>query len=445
MGQPGSVNPRPSRVRYQVLAAGCLLALLTYVQRLGFSSALPEIKENLRLNDEHSGYLSAAFLIAYGGFQMVGGFLGDRFGARHVLTILVLGWSALTGAVALTVLFPAVAALQFGILLVRRFLFGTLQAGGFPAWARVIADWMPVRERGMAQGIVWGFSRLGGAMSPFIFLWLFQFFGTWTTPFWILAAMGLVWCGFFFPWFRNRPEETSRVNAAEQDLIVSGRSLAAGLPTLDQPAAVPWSQMLGSLSVWGLCLMYGFVGFAGNFITSLLPVYLKDHRHLEAEDRTWVFGLTLACGMLACVLGGFLSDGIIRWTGSRKWGRRLSGMIGLVFAGAANLAVPWVDGAYFLAVLFCAAFFFNDFTMGPAWAACADIGERHAGTLSGAMNMIGAFAGAAGTALAGVLLELKRYELLFAVFACSYGAAALCWLAVDVTQPLPDSVPAGSA
>ena len=113
-------QPQPAGatwVRYQVLVAGCLLALLTYVQRLGFSSALPEIKQQLNFNNKHTGYLSAAFLIAYGGFQMVGGVLGDRFGARHVLTILVLSWSLLTGAVALTVLLPSVVALQLAFLL----------------------------------------------------------------------------------------------------------------------------------------------------------------------------------------------------------------------------------------------------------------------------------------------------------------------------------------
>src|SRR5437660_382361 len=128
--QPSS-SQRPTWVRYQVLAAGCLLAVLTYIQRLGFSRALPEIKRDIGLNDEHIGYLTAAFLIAYGGFQVFGGLAGDRLGARHLLTILVLGWSLLTGAVALTTSLPAVLALQFGFLLVVRFLFGMLQAGGF--------------------------------------------------------------------------------------------------------------------------------------------------------------------------------------------------------------------------------------------------------------------------------------------------------------------------
>ena len=86
-----------------------------------------------------------------------------------------------------------------------------------------------------------------------------------------------------------------------------------------------------------------------------------------------------------------------------------------------------------------ATFFFNDLTMGPAWASCADIGERYAGTLSGAMNMIRALAGAAGAALAGSLFHRGRPELVFVIFAGVYMLAALCWLKVDVTKRLADS------
>jgi MFS transporter, ACS family, glucarate transporter len=339
----------------------------------------------------------------------------------------------------LIVYLPAVLPVQFAFLVVLRFLFGMFQAGGFPAWARVLADWMPLQERGLAQGMVWTFSRLGGAISPFIFLGLLWIFGAWTTTFWVIAGLGVLWCAVFWPWFRNRPDEMSAVNAAERDLIAAGRAAPgpahAGLPAL----GVPWSRMLRSVSVWALCLMYGFLGFSGNFITSLLPVFLKDHRHLNDGDRTWVFGLTLASGMVSCFAGGILSDRLIRWTGSRKWGRRLGGSVGMVMAGLAFLSVPWIDGFWPLAICFGAAFFGNDMSMGPAWASCADVAERHAGTLSGTMNMLGAFAGAGGMALAGVLLERQQYELLFLIFACSYGAGALCWLAVDVTRPLSAS------
>jgi ACS family glucarate transporter-like MFS transporter len=425
---------RPTWVRYHVLAAGCTLAVLTYVLRQSFTFGLTWIRRDFFPGgDEEAANLGAAFLVAYGIFQVPGGLLGDRFGGRSLLTILVLFSSLLTGAVAVSVLLPRALDTPFYFLLVLRFLFGMFQAGIFPAWARVVADWMPVQERATAQGTVWTFSRLGGVVSSFVFLGLFQLFGTWTTPFWCLAGLGFMWCALFWPWFRNRPEEMQQVNAAERDLIASGRSRATA------PAGpVPWGRMLTSPSVWGLCLMYGGVGFAGNFVTALLPDYLQSHRHLSPETAASIFALTFASGLVACAFGGFLSDWIIRRTGNRKWGRRIIGAIGLVFAAIAYAAVPWATEAWVLGLLFCTSFFFNDVIMGPAWASCADIGERYAGTLSGAMNMVGAFAGAAGMRVAGFLLKSENDILLFAVFGCSYFLAALSWLLVDVTKPLTE-------
>jgi sugar phosphate permease len=369
--------------------------------------------------------------VAYGLFQVPGGLLGDRFGGRHLLTLLVLGWSLLTGLVALTATLPA-AWSPFAFLLALRFGFGLLQAGGFPALARVLADWMPVEQRGFAQGLVWTFSRLGGFLAPFLFLWLLRLFeGHWPPTFWALAVLGLVWCAAFWPWFRNRPEEMRQVNAAERDLI-------RGSPTAQKasPPRLSWRAFLGSRNVWALCLMYGLVGFSGNFITSLLPVYLKDHRALSGQTRAWLAGLPLAFGIVSCLLGGYLSDLIIRRWGSRVWGRRLVGFVSLALAALCSLAVPWAHDVVLLALATSAWFFFNDANMGPSWASCADVGERYAGTLSGAMNMTGAFAGAVGMRFAGVLFDLGRDELVFVVYACSYVLAALCWLAVDVTRPL---------
>jgi len=127
------------------------LAVLTYVQRQGFVAGAPYIKQDLGLNDEQMGYLAAVWLVAYGAFQVPGGLLGDRIGARRLLTFLVLGWSLAAGVIALTGQLPPGGWLPFSVLLVLRFVFGMLQAGGFPGLARVIADWIPSPERGFAQ------------------------------------------------------------------------------------------------------------------------------------------------------------------------------------------------------------------------------------------------------------------------------------------------------
>ena len=221
-----SAQAKATRVRLHVLALGCGLALLTYVHRQAFVRAMPEIKSDLGLDTEQMGYLAAAFLVAYGLFQVPCGLVGDRLGARHLLTILVLGWSLLTGIAALTGAVPTNVGWQFAFLLGVRFLFGAFQAGGFPVWARVMADWMPVTERGAGQGTVWMFSRLGGALSPFLFLWLFQYFDSWRTPLWVLAGLGVVWCAMFWPWFRDKPAEMPQVNAAEREIIASGRTVS---------------------------------------------------------------------------------------------------------------------------------------------------------------------------------------------------------------------------
>jgi ACS family glucarate transporter-like MFS transporter len=428
---PAAASVRPTGVRYLVLAAACSLAVLTYVQRQGFVAGTPSLKKDLGLDDEQMGYLASVWLVAYGLFQVPGGLLGDRLGGRLLLTLLVLTWSLLSGAVALAVLLPAGTWLPFAFLTVLRFLFGMFQAGGFPGLARVLADWMPQRQRGFAQGLVWTCSRVGGFLAPLLVLWLIGLCGGWAVPLWLLASLGLVWSAFFWQWFRNRPGESPRVNAAERALIESGRP--AGRV---RPPPLPWSRFPGSRTVWGLCLMYGCGGFAGNFITSLLPIYLKDHRHLTHETTAWLSGLPLAFGAVSCVLGGVLSDWLIRRTGSRKWGRRLVGCVGMALAGVAILSTIWTEEVWILGLLFSVTFFLNDASMGPAWASCADVGEHYAGTLSGAMNMIGAFAGAAGMALAGALFKRDQDEVVFVVFACSYALAALCWFAVDVTRPL---------
>jgi sugar phosphate permease len=314
-----------------------------------------------------------------------------------------------------------------------RFLFGAFQAGGFPVVGRIVADWMPVTERGRAQGAIWMLSRLGGALIPFLFVWLFALCSGWPIPFVVIGGLGLVWCAGFYPWFRNRPQEMAQVSQGERELIAAGRPLK-----IHELRSVPWDRMARSVSVWLLCLMYGCMGFSGNFFTNMLPLYLSEHRHLDRVGTAWLSALPLLAGAVACVLGGTISDWVIQRWGNRRWGRRAVGTLGLALASVAFLSVTWIGETWLLGLVLTVTFFGNDLAMGPAWASCADMGERYAGTLSGTMNMIGAFAGAAGTALAGYLFRHGQTQLVFVIFAAVYLVAALCWLGVDVTKRLTD-------
>jgi sugar phosphate permease len=424
---------RPTHTRFFVLALACALAILTYIHRVGFATASAEMREPLGLSYRQLGWLMAAFMVAYGVFEMPWGLLGDRLGVRRILGVIALGGSALTAALPLVVLLPHPSGLVLALLLVLRFAFGAFQAGTFPAISRMMADWMPVNERGGAQGLLWMSSRIGGAVAPTLLASLFLRMHDWKAPLVLVALVGLAWCAVFWPWFRNRPEEMPQVSKEELAIISAGRAARAK----SGHGPVPWSSMLGSRSVLALCAMYGFLGYSGNFFLTLLPTYLRTYHNLDAQTSGLLTSLPFACGVAACLVGGTLSDALIRLWGPR-WGRRLVGSVGMAIAAAGILAVSHTGSVPVLAFFLCLTFVGNDLAMGPAWAAATDIGGAHTGVLSGAMNMMASLTAAIAAILTGHLFHTGEYGLPFLIFAASYALGALCWLEVDVTETLAE-------
>jgi MFS transporter, ACS family, glucarate transporter len=435
-----------TQVRRLVLASVCVLAVITYILRAGFGSNSPELLRELGMDVRDLSAMTVAFMLAYGLFEVPWGRLGDRFGARNLLALIALGGSLMTAGLAAVVLLPRTYSVQLGFLLALRFLFGMFQAGTFPVLSRLMADWMPTAERGSAQGFIWMCSRAGGVLAPMLMVWLFHRLGDWQSPLVLGAGLGVIWCLAVWPWLRNRPEEMPRVNAAELKRITSGR--------IDRKSAeserAPWKAMVRSSNVWALCWMYGFLGYSGNFFLFLFANYLQDYRHLDKETARWLNVVPFAFGVVACISGGFLSDLIVRRSGNRRLGRRLVGACGMTLAGAMILGTPWVFDLRWLAILYGLTFLGNDLAMGPAWAAAGDIGERHAGTIAGAMNMFSSLMGALAAVVAGQFFhasalaekagDLDKHGLYmtipFLIFAASYFLGALCWLRVDVTETI---------
>jgi sugar phosphate permease len=278
-------------------------------------------------------------------------------------------------------------------------------------------------------------------------VWLFHRLGNWQWPLVLGASLGVLWCLAVWPWLRNRPEQSAWTSRAERALIAAGQ--AARRPA--EPHRAPWSAMLRSSNVWALWSMYGFLGFSGNFFLYLFASYLQDYRHLDKNTAKWLTVIPFACGVLACISGGVLSDVIMKRSGNRRLGRPLVAASGLTLAGVMILISAWVEDVRLLGIVYGLTFFGNDLSMGPAWAAASDIGERHAGTLAGAMNMIASLMSALAAVVAsqffhaasvaekaGDLAGHHRAMILpFVLFGASYVLGALCWLRVDVTETIP--------
>jgi len=158
-------------------------------------------------------------------------------------------------------------------------------------------------------------------------------------------------------------------------------------------------------------------------------------------------GSPLLIGMLGCIFGGLLTDRYVRRTGDRKWGRRIFAMFGYGMAGVCYLtATQFTDSLLVFAGCLMLVGFFNDFIMGPSWAAAQDIGRRYSAIVSGTMNMVGNLGATLGIQVTGRLLrayttdgvvDTNGYIVLFMVYAAVYGLGVLAWLLIDASKPIP--------
>src|ERR1700704_1154922 len=159
--QPKAHIETATRVRIRVMAFLCVLSFLTYYDRQCIVRAQESIQASLTLSDAQMALLFGTFWLAYALFEIPGGWMGDRMGARFTITRIVLAWSlftVLTGA-----------ATGFYSLLVYRFLFGVGEAGAYPNMARIQSRWLPITERARAGGLLWLTARWGAAFAPLIF------------------------------------------------------------------------------------------------------------------------------------------------------------------------------------------------------------------------------------------------------------------------------------
>jgi MFS family permease len=440
--------------------------MVTYLDRVCFGAAATSIMAALSLtSDADFTWFMWAFATSYALFEVPSGWLGDVFGPRKTLIRIVLWWSfftVLTGCVGMQV--GGVILGGFGTMLVVRFLFGIGEAGAYPNITRALHNWFPFHERAVAQGSVWMSGRLMGGLTPMVWWLVTQVFHLdWRGAFFLFGALGVIWCVAFALWFRNRPDERPEVNEEERNLIQAGREdIEAG------HAKVPWGRLLTSGNLWCLCLMYFCSSYGWYFNISLLPRFLETQYQVAPESFVGSIykGGPLWMGAITCLLGGWLSDYFIRRTGNRKWGRRFFGVLGhglcalCYFACALIPTRPEYTFLFFLAISLAA--FWNDLTMGSAWAVCQDIGKRYSAIVAGCMNTIGNLGGAftqittgyilnyylsAYAAAQGVAVEklsaqekaaglLPGYHVNFVIYGIAYLLAVVFWFRVNATQPV---------
>ncbi len=445
-GAPETTEPEvgepATRRRYVVMVFLCVLSFLTYFDRICIMRAQESIKSDLSLTDEQMGIVFGVFFLAYALFEIPGGWMGDRWGTRITLTRIVAAWSAFTAL--------SGTATNFVSLTVYRFLFGVGEAGAYPNMARVQERWLPGRARARAGGMLWLTARMGGALSPFLFGILLRTFDSpefrawlptvglpgdlpeWRVAFWAAGLVGLVWCLAFFPWFRDDPANAPAVNDAELRLIREGREN-------EQPSShsMPWAiwrKLLLSRGLWAMGLLYFCGSFGWSFFISWMPRFLKDVHGVEFNASEFMTGLPLFFGAVSCLVGGVLSDMLVRRLKRKRLGRAIFPVCGYTIAAVAMYGVRFVGTSSEATVLMCIAAAAFDFGQGANWATIVDLGGRYAGTAAGFVNMVGNIGGVIQPYIGAMIFTSVGWNVLMGLYSLAFLLAASMWLLIDPTR-----------
>lgn len=410
---------RPTKMRWWILFLISFMYLICYMDRSNISVAQPEIAKAFGLSKGSMGVVLAAFTWAYALGQVPAGWLGDRFGPKRVLTFIMNWWSAMAMLTGL--------ALGMGTLFCGRFLLGLGEAGAFPVASRGMQLWFPRSERGRIQGTTHFFSRFAVAVTPFVAGSIMLAFG-WRAIFLIFGGLGVVWSIVFNLIYRDRPEDHKRVNQAELAEI-RGLNPDGSLKFVSVNNRVtPWKQILRSPNMWYISLGYACFFFGTNFYLTWYPTYLREHLHLSIKSLGFWGSVPLFAGMLGDVVGGSLSDLILRKSGSAKLARRVVAAPGFLLAAAFVVPAAFTADATKSILFLAASFFFLEWVIGPAWAVPMDVGGQFSGTVTGVMNMCGALGGSLTAVVYGSLFGREMWIAPFVVSAVVLTLGALIWI-----------------
>jgi ACS family glucarate transporter-like MFS transporter len=423
-----------TRVRWFLVFWLFVLSAVSYLDRVNISIAGGAIVDAYHLTDVQLGKVFSALVLGYALFQTIGGQLADRYGARRVLTGGVVWWGIFT---ALTALVPANFAGALLAFVAVRFLLGAGEAVIYPAANQFVSRWIPVRERGIANGWIFAGVGAGAGLSPPLITYLMIHFG-WRSSFWVCAALGFVAGAVWFVTARDAPAEHPKVSADELAVIESGLTAS---PQADALARVPWKRVAKSRDVWALTLSYFCYGYVAWIFFSWFYRYLAKVRGLNLKTSAFYSMLPFLAMLVCCLVGGAINDRLTKSRGPRV-GRCLVAAAAMAIAGIFVALGAQAEDVRVASVVLAGGAGALYLSQSSFWSVTADIAGGSAGSVSGFMNMGGQIGGAVTGSLTPWIAARYGWTASFLVAAALCLLGAVSWLVVNPLRTLtitPDS------
>jgi ACS family glucarate transporter-like MFS transporter len=344
------------------------ISVVTYIDRVNISVTARQMMPALGLTDQQMGLVFSSFVIGYALFQVPGGWLGDRWGARMVLTIGLIWWSCFTALTAIAATLSLVSLLGIiGTLALVRFCLGVGESVALPTFNRAVTDWLPPHERGLGIGIAIGGIGVGSAITPPLTAWIMVNYG-WQTAFYLSSGSSGLGFGLAAVWWmmaRDRPTDH---------------------PTPSRQSAIPWASLRKTPTVWWLVLSYSCLGYVAYVYMSWFYLYLVNVRGFNILLGGLYAAAPFLAILVSCPLGGWVTDRLAIRYGVTH-GRQFTGMSGMTLAGAFITLGAIAESPYLAIASLSLGAGWLYFTVGAYWSSTSDLSKTHAGSLSGLMNM----------------------------------------------------------
>ena len=423
---PNSLSSQPTTTRWTIVALLLLISVITYVDRVNISITARHMIPALGLTNVEMGQIFSAFVLGYALFQIPGGWLGDRWGARKTLTLAVIWWSIFTAFTALapTLFFSAILGI-WGSLIIVRFLIGVGEAAALPNFNRVVANWCNPYERGLGIAITISGIGIGAALTPPITAWIMVNYG-WQTAFYLAGGMGVIIAVIWYMFATDHPEDHPRVNAQEAALIRGEETAHRHTQTT---IIVPWKSIAQTSSVWWLVLSYTCFGYIAYVYMSWFYLYLVDERGFSVLRGAFFASSPFIAIAIFCPLGGWVTDHLSQKFGVNQ-GRTWVGLGGMTLAAISIILGAIIDTPFIAITLLSVGAGWLYFTIGAFWSIPVDLSKAHAGTLSGLMNTGANIGGTLSPTLTPWIANQFGWSASLGVAAALAFIGALAWLKI---------------
>jgi ACS family hexuronate transporter-like MFS transporter len=338
---PVATRRRPiARLRWYIGGLLFLSTVINYIDRQTLSVLAPYIKTEYGWTNSDFALLIISFRVAYSLGQTLSGRVLDRIGTRRGLTLAVAFYSV---AAVLTSL--ATGLRSFAGF---RFLLGLGESANWPGATKAVSEWFPKRESGWAVALFDSGSSIGGAIAPFLVLWVYHTTGSWRPAFIVTGVLGFAWM-ILFRWLYHSPEDHPRLSSQERDYILSERA-DAGIANREPHAGrLGYHVLLRLPQTWGIIIGKTLTDPVWFFITDWFAIYLvaKGYRLEESLLAFWI-------PFLAADIGNFAGGGISSWLINRGWSVGAARKLVVVVSGLGmTLLIPTVFTTSFFWLVAC--------------------------------------------------------------------------------------------